>query len=475
MDKNIKKIFIISLSLLFFSYPAFSKENNDSKNKKNESKLDKEQEKQFEKDLNKFLDSFDNLYKYIEEADKEVENKNYDKAIILYNKALEIYPEDGDIAFKLGKIYYEKKEYDLSIKYLEFSKAIEIKYKRTKIIDPNTLYSLGLAYFHNKDYEGALTNFLELLENKEIIEKDPNYDQVFFSIALCYEKKNDLKKAIEYEQKVLEINPNNQEVYINLGKNYIESDNIEKAFEIYNKGLLVNSKNAGIYSAIADFYYNSRQYELALKNLDNYNIYNDPKNKDKNTYFYLAFCYKQLENYDKAIELFDKHLKEVEPDDFTSFNNLGDIYKYKKEYDKALEYYNKAIKIIPDAYGTLADIGDIYSEINNSEKAIEYYNKSILASKYLSDGYLKLGEFYYKKKEYDKALEIYNRKLILTPSSDFSYYNKAIIYIETNKVSMALENLKLAIKENFLLKNMAKNDIRFQAIKNNNTFLELIK
>lgn len=58
---------------------------------------------------------------------------------------------------------------------------------------------------------------------------------------------------------------------------------------------------------------------------------------------------------------------------------------------------------------------------------------------------------------------------------DFLYYNKVVIYIETNKSDLALENLELAIKENFLLKNIAKNDIRFQYLKNNSVFLELVK
>lgn len=106
---------------------------------------------------------------------------------------------------------------------------------------------------------------------------------------------------------------------------------------------------------------------------------------------------------------------------------------------------------------------------------MEYYNKSILDNKYLSDCYIQLGEFYYDKKEYDKALEYYNIKLTLKPSMDFLYYNKVVIYIETNKSDLALENLELAIKENFLLKNIAKNDIRFQSLKNNSVFLELVK
>jgi tetratricopeptide (TPR) repeat protein len=66
----------------------------------------------------------------------------------------------------------------------------------------------------------------------------------------------------------------------------------------------------------------------------------------------LGLAYKQKDDYDKAIEYYQKALKldfeQVGPghtEVAIRYNNLGIAYEYKGEYDKAIEYYQKALKM----------------------------------------------------------------------------------------------------------------------------------
>ncbi len=66
------------------------------------------------------------------------------------------------------------------------------------------------------------------------------------------------------------------------------------------------------------------------------------------------------------------------------YNNLGLAYRHKEDYDKAVEYYNKALKIylkilgpehpyVATVYGNLAEV---YEKKGNKKKAEEYRKKA---------------------------------------------------------------------------------------------------
>ncbi|HUT29075.1 MAG TPA: tetratricopeptide repeat protein [Sedimentisphaerales bacterium] len=74
--------------------------------------------------------------------------------------------------------------------------------------------------------------------------------------------------------------------------------------------------------------------------------------------FVLAECYKQVSEWDKAIEYFEKTLKEYPKSDYASWcpYNLAWIYNHQKvDYDKAIYWYEQQMQLYPeDSYAGMA-------------------------------------------------------------------------------------------------------------------------
>jgi len=100
------------------------------------------------------------------------------------------------------------------------------------------------------------------------------------------------------------------------------------------------------------------------------------------------------------------------------YNNMGAAHAEKQEYDKAMECYEKAIKIKPDKAETYFLIGVIHHEKQEYDLAVEYYKKAIELKPdlaYLASAYNNIGTIYREKKEYDLAMEYYKKAIELEP------------------------------------------------------------
>ena len=166
-------------------------------------------------------------------ANKEVENKNWDKAIINYKEALKWDHYLGEAYYYIGKIlknkgiysvamdYFEKAEKyidhpelprDLFIVYLKKGQldkaAIKLKQaisyqENEKLMLP--LYSeLGNVYIRLERYKPAEIAF------KNAIKIDPNFINAHYGLAGVYLRLNQQDKALEELQKVIKLAPNSQ-------------------------------------------------------------------------------------------------------------------------------------------------------------------------------------------------------------------------------------------------------------------------
>ncbi len=132
----------------------------------------------------------------IDEADREFEQKNYDKALTILREANRKKPFDSEILYKIAFIHYINKNYQDAIEALE--DAIK-SYKN----DPD-LYSLMASSYRAK---GGFVN---------------------------------LNKAEEYIKEAIHLDKNNPKYYFNLGNIYLDKDKKEEAKWAYEKALEID-------------------------------------------------------------------------------------------------------------------------------------------------------------------------------------------------------------------------------------------
>jgi tetratricopeptide (TPR) repeat protein len=132
-----------------------------------------------------------------------------------------------------------------------------------------------------------------------------------------------------------------------------KNGNYNKAIEYLDKASELESKEVdGYYGWLLLYYY--RDYEKALFHLNRYDLFTpdfDDYVGDDNILYAKALCYKELGQYSKALELFDKAIKsELKERDESWISHQVYFQKARTlhllgQQKKAIEYYDKTIKL----------------------------------------------------------------------------------------------------------------------------------
>ncbi len=164
-------------------------------------------------------------------------------------------------------------------------------------------------------------------------------------------------------------------------------------------------------------------------------------------YYIRGLIYYQKEDYDRAIEDYNKVI-ELNPNDAIAYKDRGLAYHYKKDYNLAIEDYNKAIELNPKFTEAYIIRGTVYDDLEDYDLAIEDYSKAIeLNPKYVTV-YNNRGLAYYHKKDYDLAIEDYNKAIELNPKYFITYIIRGTVYDDLKDYDLAIEDYSKAIELN---------------------------
>lgn len=142
----------------------------------------------------------------------------------------------------LGQVYYYQSDFETTERY--FRKYLELaeEYQDTLLIgSANT--NLGAVYFEMKDYDQALRHDLKAAEIQSALGNQLGYANALQNIAIGLKYRDEFEKAIEYYKKALPIYrkiPNLKgltEAYYNIGELYLETGQLEKASKSYQDAI----------------------------------------------------------------------------------------------------------------------------------------------------------------------------------------------------------------------------------------------
>ena len=167
---------------------------------------------------------------YYDIGSKYVDSSDYEKAKVIYNEGLEIFPNSSLLYCGLAYLYFMEEDLNAGIEYSK--KAIELDQKNekpyrylgyiyskkedwnravfyfTKSIEliptrADTYFKRGGAYYFLNDNDNSINDYLKA------VEIDPNNDLALAMLALQLYNKEDYKRSILYANNALTINPDN--------------------------------------------------------------------------------------------------------------------------------------------------------------------------------------------------------------------------------------------------------------------------
>jgi predicted O-linked N-acetylglucosamine transferase (SPINDLY family) len=290
------------------------------------------------------------------------------------------------LSFNQTKTYKELIDF---IKINEFDKIKKILDNNKEQYQNDAGFLSFLGYFNQ-----YLNNFLEAEKNylKAIKLEDDNFDAKL-NLAILYLK---LKKL------------NESEILFN---QLLKKEN--NYLVLYNFGLL-NFEKKNYLEAIKSFKKSSNLNSEFFPSL-----------------YHLAITYEETENYNLAIEIYEKLIKSYNDASLNLglvYNNLGNLYHNIKKLDLAYKFYLKSIHLLPERSKVYNNLGYLCFQKGDLEKSIFYFKKA--------------------SEKDDKNLKYHSRFI----ASSLYSYNHQNLYINYVKhFNSVLEKFKINLNQNNLI------------------------
>jgi tetratricopeptide (TPR) repeat protein len=172
--------------------------------------------------------------------------------------------------------------------------------------------------------------------------------------------------------------------------------------------------------------------------------------------------------YAEAAAKFEEFIRQ-NPSVYQVYINIGNCYKEMGEYDKAIEIYTKILENVKEekesiegdesAARALAGMGEAYFKQGNLEKASEYFRQAI--DNFPEDETLafNVGEIFFKQGKIDKAIEYFLLSVKINESWAPPHRQLGYAYLNKGKYRLAVDSLKEFVE-------LAPDDPQAENIKN---------
>ncbi len=222
--------------------------------------------------------------------------KDFDKAAYHYNKAIEQNPAYSKTYNNLGTLYHDNKEYE---------KAIEIYNSALKIGTNSKLYfNIAFAYHEMKEFDRAVENY------KKAIAITKNYMGAYNGLARALMEQKKYDEAEFYLKEALKYEPNYTYTYVSYGDLMSEKGRYKEAMDYFDSALkikpddgLAKLRSSVLYVKLKDY----KKAEAILEDLIKKQV------RDPRPYIELAKIHKESGDMEKFKFYLNKAL-ELEPD-----------------------------------------------------------------------------------------------------------------------------------------------------------------
>ena len=150
----------------------------------------------------------------------------------LWENVLVKFPNNVRAYNGLGVIFKEQEEYDKAL--IQFERVLEINSNYFP-----AYYNMGDVQYKLGDYKAAVTYFIKVLK------LNPSYHfhlDTLNSLAITYSEMGDAENAVNAFKEAIKLFPSSVMLYNNLGRQYIKMGDFDSAIEILKKGIEVREE-----------------------------------------------------------------------------------------------------------------------------------------------------------------------------------------------------------------------------------------
>ena len=324
------------------------------------------------------------------------------------------------------------------------------------IIRPDNTYHQEPLFTHiTNPYHGLILGDLyerthqpqkALLAYQTVLQYDPEFARAYAVIGNILANLGNTQQAIDAYQKAIVLNANDAAIFTNLGDCYTQQNQHAQAIEAYQKAIAIRPYYLKAIRNLAKSLSAAQQHKQAIQTMQKA-LFINPNSISDLQLLGSIFVYAGLNQ--KAHTNF-MHLKELAPNDPSSYLNLNTLYQRQQKYDLAIGILKEGLALLPDhtpLYTALAqthnqqgqkkeaaqvyvtalkrqpqnvillrDLGTLLAEMGQLEQAIQLLSQALTLDPSLSGVWYMLGQIYQHQNKTEQATQAYRHVLEITPN-----------------------------------------------------------
>ncbi len=365
----------------------------------------KDQIASIDKTLNSIIQQQSVYENAIADAENFIKRKDYQNAVLSYEKAAELNPDATEPAMKLSELNSFLKVYE---RYTALVIQADELYIGKMYSEAKIKYEAALKVLPDEPYPKDIINNINAILDEKAISDWEKYDELISEADKLFDQE-DYEKAMDTYQNALRFKPDGD----------YASNKINSINDILD---LRKSKEEAYVNAIAraDEFYNSNDYNGAkaeyekahdIKPMEQY-----PKVKIDEIDVIMANLKNKLDIYNSNIDGADKLF------------DIGD-------YEEALGQYKKALEVLPDKQYPKDKISVINDILNKADQARQAYEKAIANA-----------DHHFENKEYEDAKIDYITAMEIIPEEQYPKEQLGVINGLLAEIKAKEESFGIAVK-----------------------------
>ncbi len=204
-------------------------------------------------------------------------------------------------------------------------------------------------------------------------------------------------------------NPQDRDVESCLGELRAEIKELVGAVERMPRSASLRSRLAKRYLLLQDYEHAAEEYLNFLKL--------EPRDASA-AWSNLGLCYKEMQDFDKAVSALKKAL-ELDPLLVSAYFNLGEVYGRLRNFTSSSRNYEMALSLNPRSRRIYIAMADTYYNLGRPADSARVLRRCLSTWPDLVLAYVKLARAYFEQKEYSLALDAVEKALELAPDNAF--------------------------------------------------------
>ncbi len=361
---------------------------------------------------------------YFTEGEKYYILEDYAKALLLFQKSLDTYPNNATVYYKIAQIHSQGDNVTKALQSINTALSLEQNNKYFYVLAADINTQLG-------DFQKAA----ELLE--EMTSRISNTDQYLFELAALYLYQQRYDDALATYDKIEKAYGVTEEVVSQKQKIHLQNNNVELALAEGKKLIANFPDNETFVLKQAEILFANNRSGEALSFLKEYLI----DNESASVRLLLADLQRQQGDMDAAIENLNFAFDDPELDVSNKIQILAEL---RNEFSPdelkgiSLELSKKLIEAHPEEADTYAVYGDILYAIGDKNQAQKAYQKALTLDESNFALWQNTLQIFAELNKPDSVITISEQALEIFPNQGAIYYFNGSAHLQKRNYQEAV-------------------------------------